>query len=301
MAIPEAQLERWSHQGAVTTAKQTHESIRHAHKVSSILSGVRYEVYLQGSYKNDTNIRGDSDVDVIVQLDGFDDDISLYHNLSPNDRRRLLFQKSEHSWSEFYVKVAESLRQYYGDEMVKVGNKAIKVRTPYLSADVVVCARYRLYDLQSSDPNCYVEGIIFWTLLEGRPIVNFPNQHYQNGVSKNKLTKGNYKPTVRTFKNARSCLVEKGFLLQTDAPSYFIECLLYNVPDNLYLDPLRERFANIIRNLYGILSNTSKHTNFLCQNRIVHLFGNTPEQWSVVDAIKFLETLWYLWENWERI
>lgn len=301
MAIPEAQLERWSHQGAVTTAKQTHESIRRALEVSTYLSDIKYQVYLQGSYKNDTNIRADSDVDVVVQLDCVGNSPVFYHNLPPHDPRTLSFQNSGYGWAEFRKVVLSSLCEYYGKENIEEGKKAIKVKTSYLRADVIACVRYRHYDLVIVNPNRYVEGITFWALPESRQVVNFPNQHYCNGMEKNKSTKNNYKPTVRTFKNARSRLVEKGFLLQTDAPSYFIECLLYNVPDNLYLDPLRERFANIIRNLYGILSNTSKHTNFLCQNRIVHLFGNTPEQWSVVDAIKFLETLWYLWENWERI
>jgi tRNA nucleotidyltransferase (CCA-adding enzyme) len=73
MPIPESQLEIWSHQGAVTASKTTHESIRIA--LSANTSPIRQrvaaggvEIYLQGSYKNDTNIRGDSDVDVVVEL-----------------------------------------------------------------------------------------------------------------------------------------------------------------------------------------------------------------------------------------
>jgi tRNA nucleotidyltransferase (CCA-adding enzyme) len=78
MGIPESQLQTWSHQGAVTTAKTTHESIRNA--LAANTSPIRdksYEVYLQGSYKNTTNIRGDSDVDVVAQLNStFQDDLS---------------------------------------------------------------------------------------------------------------------------------------------------------------------------------------------------------------------------------
>ena len=77
MPIPESQLETWSHQGAVTTAKQTHESIRKALDPYIWPTGVKYEVYLQGSYKNTTNIRGDSDVDVVAQLNStFQRDLS---------------------------------------------------------------------------------------------------------------------------------------------------------------------------------------------------------------------------------
>lgn len=72
MAIPESQLETWSHQGAVTTAKTTADSIRNAlDSYSSWPDGIYFEVYLQGSYKNDTNIRGDSDIYDKANLDDF--------------------------------------------------------------------------------------------------------------------------------------------------------------------------------------------------------------------------------------
>lgn len=76
--IPENQLDTWSHQGAVATAKATHEVVRRALTASNSMSqGPTYEVFLQGSYADDTNTRGDSDVDVVVQLNG-----SFLHNAS---------------------------------------------------------------------------------------------------------------------------------------------------------------------------------------------------------------------------
>jgi len=86
MGIPESQLAIWSHQGAVTTAKATHESIRNALDSYRWTDGVDFEVYLQGSYKNNTNIRGDMDVDVVVQLNS-----SFYSNLSEEQKRILGF------------------------------------------------------------------------------------------------------------------------------------------------------------------------------------------------------------------
>jgi len=68
MPIPESQLVTWSRQGAITTSKQTHESIRSALAAFKWPGGVKYEVYLQGSYKNATNIFAESDVDLLVEL-----------------------------------------------------------------------------------------------------------------------------------------------------------------------------------------------------------------------------------------
>jgi hypothetical protein len=67
MGIPESRLEVWSNQGAIATAKATHESIRKALnadtsplKQKGLVEGRDSEIYLQGSYKNTANIRGDS-------------------------------------------------------------------------------------------------------------------------------------------------------------------------------------------------------------------------------------------------
>ena len=48
------------------------------------------------------------------------------------------------------------------------------------------------------------------------------------------------------FKAARNRLVDKGALTKDDAPSYFIECLLYNVPDHLFEDKLAPTYTGIL-------------------------------------------------------
>jgi tRNA nucleotidyltransferase (CCA-adding enzyme) len=78
MAIPESQLRTWANRGAITTAKTTTDSVKNAlNSYNGWPSGIDFEVYLQGSYKNKTNIRGDSDVDVVAQLNS-----ASYSNLS---------------------------------------------------------------------------------------------------------------------------------------------------------------------------------------------------------------------------
>ena len=68
MPIPESTLARWSHHQAGTAFKQAHVPIRDALADYKGLSQFKYEIFLQGSYKNDTNLGGDSDVDVVVRL-----------------------------------------------------------------------------------------------------------------------------------------------------------------------------------------------------------------------------------------
>src|SRR4029450_1975896 len=69
MAIPTTQLDTWSHQGAIATAQATHVSVRAAlSHAQSLIRTHDYEVFLQGSYRNATNIYAESDVDIVVQL-----------------------------------------------------------------------------------------------------------------------------------------------------------------------------------------------------------------------------------------
>ncbi len=66
MPIPEAQLETWSSQGAITTSASTYQTIRNALEASTAgYAGKDYNIFLQGSYGNDTNIFAESVVDVI--------------------------------------------------------------------------------------------------------------------------------------------------------------------------------------------------------------------------------------------
>lgn len=288
MGIPESQLETWSHQGAVTTAKTTHESIRNALDSYKWPNGVKFEVYLQGSYKNDTNIRGDMDVDLVVQLTS-----SFYNNLSEEQKRSLGLSPASYGWTDFRADALSALRNYYGSLTITEGNKSLKVKAASgrLPADVVVCAQYRRYkNLNNYD---FVEGITFWTKNERRQVINYPKIHYDNGVTKHQNTNNQYKPVVRMFKNIRNYLEDKNYISKNLAPSYFLECLLYNVPNNNFGNSYRDVFCNVVNWL-----NMANLEIFVCQNKQLELFGNTPEQWSTDNAKSVIQKLIELWNNW---
>lgn len=57
MAVPESQLETWSHQGSISQSSSTYATIKRAIEASDTKYADKdYEVFLQGSYGNDTNI-----------------------------------------------------------------------------------------------------------------------------------------------------------------------------------------------------------------------------------------------------
>jgi hypothetical protein len=289
MPIPEPQLETWSKPGAVETAERTHKSIRAALEAYNWPSGVQYEVYLQGSYRNRTNIRGDSDVDIVVQLNS-----TFLSNLSVSWKRHFGFRQASYGWKEFKSDVLKALRNHYQDNSkVSEGKKALKVRTSYLRADVVVSLQYRKYPDRPRSEDDFVEGMTFWVPSENRWVINYPKLHYKNGAKKNKDTNGWYKPTIRMFKNARTYLVDKGVIPADLAPSYFLECLLHNVPNDKFGPNLQSTFREVI-----IWLRKADFSRFFCQNRQLLLFGSSPEQWSEDRAYRFLEAMVRLWNDW---
>ncbi len=281
MTIPESQLETWANRGAITTAKATADSIKKALN-SYGPDGVSFEIYLQGSYKNTTNIRGDSDVDVVAQLNS-----TFYSNLSEDQKRILRIAPASYGWPDFRVDILKALENYYGRNEIIKGNKTLKLKkgSGRLPADIVVCSQYRKY--KTVNDSDYIEGMCFWTKNENRLVLNYPKVHYDNGVSKHDNTNKWYKPTVRIFKNMRS------FIYRDETPSYFLECLVYNVPHSNFGTSYQNSFCNVINWL-----NKADLDSFICKNGQHKLFGISPEQWNKTQAQTFIAKVISLWNNW---
>jgi len=297
LAIPEGQLQTWAGQAATATASYTHASVRAAlSAATSPTCGRDYEVYLQGSYKNDTNIRGDSDVDIVVQLNStITSDIEA---LDPRAKAAfdLTHPPATYRYEDFRRDVAGALTRHYGAGTVRNGNKALKVQggSGRLNADVVVCITHIKYAPGLLVPSP-VEGMAFFTQDCYRHVVNFPKLHYDRGVQKNFLLSTNswFKRSVRMFKNTRTYMVERWLLGPDVAPSYFLECFLYNVPDNQFGTSHQHTFRNVLDWL-----RTADLPRFLCQNGQLPLFGFLPEQWSTPRAEEFVRATIDLWNNW---
>jgi hypothetical protein len=294
LAIPENQLEVWANPASQAKFIDAHESIRNVLEKYNWPSGKpTYDVYLQGSYKNSTTTRKNSDVDLVVQLNSsFKQDLSKL-----SEYEKTLFLNDHHDadylWENFRYDILNALRQNYSE--VEIGKNSIKVETPYVGADVVVCVQYRLYhSYRSSQSTYYVEGMTFKS-LDNRWIVNYPRLHAESGEKKSGKTNGWYKKTVRMFKNTKLYLVDHGIISKDLASSYFVECLLCNVPDSNFGTNYQNTFYNVLNYLIS-----AEIGAFKCQNGITDLFGNSPEQWSTRDAKDFINKTVNLWNNWGK-
>ena len=222
MPIPESILSSWSHHQAGTASKQAHVSVRDALAAYDWPSEVKYEVFLQGSYKNDTNLRRDSDVDVVVRLASkLRPRVALLtgEQLQEDGSHKAAYER----WHSFRRHALKAMRARYGDA-VSSGRKSIKLAKGEIQADVdlVVTLSYK-------------EGIGLYLPDERRWVVSYPQQHHQRGLKKEEATSKRFKRTIRMFKAARNRLVDKRVLTKDDAPSYFIECCSTTYP-TVYLN-----------------------------------------------------------------
>lgn len=297
MAINEYQLSTWSQQGSTTASANTYNSIKTCIEGNNWNNDVSFNIYLQGSYKNSTNIRGDSDVDVVIEFS------SIFHSnkqkLSSDQLAAFneYYSDGKYSLASFRNAVIDRLKNYYGEQYIEVGNKSIKVlaNSGRLDCDVICCAEYREYNSFSKlAPNDYVKGIIFWTNNTNQEIINFPQLHYDNGVTKNQICSSNFKSSVRVIKNMRTRLVQKNYINEALAPSYFVECLMYNLHNSNYLYfTFVSRIQAVINAL--ISYSDSDLERLVCQNRQRYLFGTTDQQWNINDCKIFISRLNQLW------
>lgn len=276
MGIPEFQLSEWSDHGTQDASKRTHAAIRKALDQYPPLSKVKYDFRLQGSYSNDTNIQDDSDVDIVLELQS----TSHYKAGSTYD-----------IWKMFRRDALRALRKGFGEKYVGQGSKSIKVKAiqSTLAADVVVCLPYDTHARNSSS----VEGITFWALPGKCWVGSHPKQHSENGKDKDKRTSQRYKRTVRMFKSARNHLESEGLISADLAPSYFVECLVYNAPDYAFQPGFQNTYCEIVNWM-----RRDPIEGLLCQNGQQRLFGPSPEQWNIEDAREFIGQLAALWNDW---
>jgi hypothetical protein len=298
MTIPLSQIKTWSGQGSITQSKNTYATVKSAlEDAKAPYLSRNFKVFLQGSYGNDTNIYAESDVDVIIRFDGaFFHDVqerpvdeqTAFHAAYPND--------GTYSYNDFKNHVVEALRAKFGNS-VKPGERAIKIEgnDNRRSADVIAAFEFRRYYHFKSQPDeSHVTGMCFFT-SSGKRIANYPNQHCENLTTKHQATGNNFKPLVRVFKNMRSKMIEDGLIAKGSAPSYYVEGLLYNVPDEQFSGD----FQDITLNILQWLNETTDRSEFVCANRQYYLLrDNLPTCWPCVDGENFIKAASKLWDDW---
>lgn len=257
----------------------------------------------QGSYRNNTNVRQESDVDICVcSMEPFFDDYVFA------DYGRLDVGNYSHPYTyvEFKNDVQVALEAKFGKTGVKRGDKAFDVHANSyrVDADVVPAFAYRLYKkkeynfLLGAQVPSYVEpqGTRFIS-DSGGAIANWPEQHYSNGVEKNKRTGGRFKFVVRAVKRLKFYLVSKGVRAADPVASYLIECLLYNVPDSVFGgESYKDNVQNALLTCFSATQTDEACARWLEVNENKFLF-HASQPWTRQQAYDFVLAAWSYVEN----
>lgn len=295
MAISETQLETWSHQGSVTQSASTYAAVRGVlDHPNAPYHAKNYNIFLQGSYGNSTNIYSESDVDIVICLTS-----SHYYDLKwLNEAETAAFNANlggpaTYTLAQFKTDVIAWLKSNYGTD-VDVGSKAIRIKgnNHRRDADVLVCMETRLYRNYSAyNTTDYHAGIRFNT-AQGRAIVNYPIQHKENCTAKHGGTYSRFKPNVRIFKNMRNAMATAGYIDKSRAPSYFIEGMLWNVPNTHFQNGYQATFKGCL----NWLESSANVETMNCANNIHYLIRDGAAVcWNVDDFRATLQAYRRYW------
>lgn len=249
-------------------AARAESVIQSAIEASNTLQLHRVSVFSQGSYRNRTNVRDDSDVDICVYCGE-----TCFFDL-PAGKTAAEYGISipaRYPYPAFRNDVQTALHDYLGWSGVTRGNKAFDVHenTYRIDADAIPCVEYQWYP---DDGGCVV-GTAFFPDNARHFIHNFPEQNYENGVAKNNRTSRRFKAVVRVLKTLCYEMQSEGFAEAKRASSYLIECLAWNVADDLFMrDTLAESVGAVVADIW---------TKTVQKNFVYH-------DWYEINGIKYL-------------
>jgi hypothetical protein len=287
----ETRFAEWASPPAPTEQEKCERAVRAvktAIDASPALSIRNVRVFVQGSYRNRTNVRAESDVDVCVCCSD-----SMFCDVPPGATRTQFGIDSSpirYPFDQFRREVGAALVAKFGTTSVRAGRKAFDIHenTYRISADAVPSFDYFSYRFGAPP----VVGTAF--VSEGKRIINYPEQHYTNGVSKNDETAKRFKAVARIIKRLRYEMLTAGsYPSAAKVQSYELESLVWNVPSPLFRisSDLRADVQSALIHAWNGLETDETCAAWTEVNGIKPLF-NPEQSWTRGDARTFLLDAW---------
>lgn len=246
-------------------------------------NNMQVAVFLQGSYANNTNVKGRSDVDIAVV------DLSKF-------RTEYRFGQSDKDYS--FITAANNINikdiiekgfiEYFGKEFVERHDKCINIKPTRErnNIDIVPALQYRNYtqDFYKNEAN-YIEGTFIKT-DKGEEIINYPFKHLENSYIKHDKTYRRYRKLVRIMKYLMYDMQKENIAEAKNVSSFKVESLLFNVNNMYYITNLNmklgEHFQEILNILWQMLLSDTNN-RWVEANGIKPLFLNNL---SLIDTEK---------------
>ncbi|MFD4956202.1 nucleotidyltransferase [Streptomyces sp. NPDC058451] len=285
----EEKLSSWTGPSSVTEQDKqdrTERMIREAMKEHAAFDDCDLSIYAKGSYANNTNVKADSDVDISVQCGE-----AVYWEEAT---------KGAHPPSGSYTgiwtpaklrsELEVALKAKFPGQVDSSGSTAFRIHSSSarVDADVVPCFDYRYYFSSSN----YREGAKVFK-KSGKSLVNYPKQQLENGRAKNTRTKQYYKKAVRIMKRVENALAAED--IHREVPSFFVECLVFNCPDSVFLEPTwTKTVEGIILHIWQELEGDEPAVaseRWLEVSECKYLF-HSAQDWNRQDGRDFVKAAW---------
>lgn len=244
------------------------------------------KVFGQGSYANDTNVKNNSDIDINVRLDDpvF---VDLPKGKSNEDYG---YSDSNYSFSTYRKDVLDAMIDYFGKEYVVDNDKCITILpdSTRVETDVVPTLKLKRYDSDTK----VIEGVRFISKA-GKKITNYPLQHIENGKKKNSQTQKRFKRLTRIYRRIRYKMIDDGIDVSDNITSFLLECLVWNVPNNILNDynTWSDRLKYSIVYIYHQTKNDETCKDWGEVSELLYLWrGN--RKWSREDVNNYMLQLW---------
>lgn len=263
--------------------------------------GDKIKVFLQGSYKNNTNINSNSDIDIVAQLytvfmsniGNSEDNKKLNFSKNFSDYEKKCYDESFDSTTKhelFKNELFNFLNNNLQKENVSKWSKTIKckIKNSTFTFDIVPAIEYRFYKEFINKNTKFIEGNAIYNDKKSQYIINFPKQTYKNSIKKMELTDFFYKRTVRIFKNIMHNDIKDEYL---KISSFALESILYNVENNIY--KIKNDNERVLKICLWVLFNDNKFNSWKEPNEILLLNGIT----TLGDVNNFFKKIISLFKN----
>lgn len=284
--ILEDRLIRWTKPSSNTEQdkqERTERMIREAIASHKAFDNCELKVYAKGSYANNTNIRSDSDVDIAVECTE-----AFYWEKSEGiSTPEIMPYDGGWNPNRLRTELVLAMQAKFPHDIDLTGSTAIQINSSSarVDADVVPCFSFR----------DYIEGETrLGTKIfkkDGSSLVNYPQQQLDNGIAKNKRTNLSYKKGARLLKRIENEMAKEGEF--RELPSYFMECLAYNCPDEVFIyktwtECLKAMLCHIFKELQGDEPTLNRWVEV---NECFYLF-HPKQEWNRKDGREFAQAAW---------
>ena len=253
-------------------------------------NNLNYEVFVQGSYGNNTNIRINSDIDVNVMLK------SSFFSKYPKELgdRDYGFVEGSIDYQTYKNLVLEALKNKFGSNYVTIGNKSLKIEanTYRVEMDCIPTMQFRNYEyLESRKVDIFKEGVKY-IANDGRVVINYPKVHIENGKAKNINVNRRYKRTVRLFKRIRNKMREENMNNYENITSFLLECLIWNIPDTRFTNYIL--WDDTLKNTLAYLKGAFESSEYIKMTEVSKMFYlfNDSRKWTAREVKEFLDDMW---------